>query len=104
MKEVTNSPQKTFLTVSYSFLIDNSNDFLQSESLTQEQEGGKQLHRLIYFNCLIIIEYIQAFILFDRDEDGLINPKELSLLIRSLECNPTDQEIQQLVDQIVEEG
>ncbi len=53
---------------------------------------------------MIIIEYIQAFILFDRDEDGLINPKELSLLIRSLECNPTDQEIQQLVDQIVEEG
>ncbi len=50
------------------------------------------------------IEYTQAFTLFDRDEDGLINPKELSLLIRSLECNPTDHEIQQLIDQIVAEG
>ncbi len=51
-----------------------------------------------------VIEYKQAFILFDRDEDGLINAKELSLLIRSLECNPSDNEIQQLIDYIVDEG
>ncbi len=53
---------------------------------------------------LIVIEYAQAFTLFDRDEDGLINPKELSILIRSLESNPTDNEIQQLIDNIVDEG
>ncbi len=53
---------------------------------------------------LNVIEYAQAFTLFDRDEDGLINPKELSILIRSLEHNPSDNEIQQLIDQIADTG
>jgi len=53
---------------------------------------------------MICIEYTQVFTLFDRDEDGLINSKELSILIRSLECNPTDNEIQQLIINIVDEG
>jgi calmodulin len=53
---------------------------------------------------MIFIEYRQAFTLFDRDEDGLINAKELSLLIRSLERNPSDNEIQYLIDHIVAEG
>lgn len=47
-------------------------------------------------------ECLQAFALFDRDEDGLITAKDLSLLIRSLEKNPTDNEIQQLVDNIID--
>jgi Ca2+-binding EF-hand superfamily protein len=50
------------------------------------------------------VEYTQAFILFDRDEDGLITSKDLSLLIRSLEQNPTDNQIQQLVDNIIDAG
>ena len=50
------------------------------------------------------LEYTEAFRLFDRDEDSFINAKELSLLIRSLERNPSDNEIQQLIDQIVDKG
>lgn len=50
------------------------------------------------------LEYTEAFRLFDRDEDSFINAKELSLLIRSLERNPSDHEIQQLIDQIVDKG
>jgi Ca2+-binding EF-hand superfamily protein len=50
------------------------------------------------------LEYSEAFRLFDRDEDSFINAKELSLLIRSLERNPSDNEIQQLIDQIVDKG
>jgi calmodulin len=53
---------------------------------------------------LIVIEYAQAFTLFDRDEDGFINSKELSILIRSLEHNPSDHEIQHLFDQFVDPG
>ncbi len=53
---------------------------------------------------MICIEYSQVFTLFDRDEDGLINSKELSILIRSLERNPTDNEIQQLIINILDEG
>ena len=49
-------------------------------------------------------EYTEAFRLFDRDEDNFINAKELSLLIRSLERNPSDNEIQQMIDQIVDKG
>ncbi|CAF1084584.1 unnamed protein product [Rotaria sp. Silwood1] len=61
---------------------------LKGEPLTNDQE----------------LEYKQAFNLYDRDEDGLINSKELSYLIRSLECNPTDNEIQYLIDHIIDEG
>ena len=53
---------------------------------------------------MIVLEFKEAFSLFDRDEDGLINPKELILLIRSLERNSSDQEIQLLIDQIVDTG
>jgi Ca2+-binding EF-hand superfamily protein len=53
---------------------------------------------------LFVIEYAQAFTLFDRDEDGFINSKELSILIRSLEHNPSDNEIQHLIDQFVDTG
>ncbi|UJR31695.1 hypothetical protein I4U23_019176 [Adineta vaga] len=61
--------------------------YLPRERLTNEEE----------------FEYTQAFILFDRDEDGLINAKELSILIRSLEQNPTDNQIQQLIENIIDE-
>ncbi|CAF3295890.1 unnamed protein product [Rotaria socialis] len=61
---------------------------LKGKTLTEEQQ----------------LEYKQAYSLFDRDEDGLINPKELSYLIRSLECNPSDNEIQSLIDRVVDEG
>lgn len=50
------------------------------------------------------IEYTQAFSLFDRDEDGFINAKDLSILIRSLEQNPTDNQIQQLIENIIDDG
>ncbi|CAF1075951.1 unnamed protein product [Adineta ricciae] len=50
-----------------------------------------------------VFEYTQAFILFDRDEDDYINAKDLSILIRSLEQNPTDDQIQQLIENIVDE-
>ncbi|CAF0738530.1 unnamed protein product [Adineta steineri] len=48
------------------------------------------------------IEYKQAFFISDHDKDGLINSKELSKLIRSLERNPSDNEIQQLIENIVD--
>lgn len=78
--------------------------FIQDGTLTQEQEAGKIIHLFMWYHLLNVIEYAQAFTLFDRDEDGLINPKELSILIRSLEHNPSDNEIQQLIDQIADTG
>ena len=42
--------------------------------------------------------------MFDRDNDGFISQKELSLLIRSLERNPTDNEIQHLIENLVNKG
>jgi Ca2+-binding EF-hand superfamily protein len=66
----------------------------------------------MYHRCLIntrwhvysLLEYSEAFDLFDRDKDHFINAKELSLLIRSLEFNPTAREIQQLIDDFVDKG
>jgi Ca2+-binding EF-hand superfamily protein len=78
--------------------------FIKGKPLTHEEEFGKKLYLFTYRIQMIFIEYRQAFTLFDHDEDGLINPKELSILIRSLELNPTDNEIQELIDYIVQEG
>ena len=51
-----------------------------------------------------MIEYQRAFALFDHDQDGLMTSKELSLLIRSLEYNPTDNEIQYLINHSIDKS
>ncbi len=40
-----------------------------------------------------IAEYKEAFSLFDKDGDGVIDIKYLGMLVRSLNRNPTEEEI-----------
>jgi Ca2+-binding EF-hand superfamily protein len=48
-------------------------------------------------------EYTQAFQVFDKDGDGFINRQELKTILRSLGQNPTDDDIEQLM-QTVDNG
>lgn len=51
-----------------------------------------------------IADFKEAFSLFDKDGDGIINISDLPLLIRSLNQNPTNAEIQEMIAEIDTEG
>ena len=61
---------------------------LQQQELTQEQ----------------IMEFKEAFCLFDKDGDGCITADELATVIRSLDQNPTEQELQDMINEIDSDG
>ncbi|CAH2046687.1 unnamed protein product, partial [Thlaspi arvense] len=60
----------------------------ETQELTQEQ----------------IMEFKEAFCLFDKDGDGCITADELATVIRSLDQNPTEQEIQDMINEIDSDG
>lgn len=47
-----------------------------------------------------IAEYKEAFSLFDKDGDGIIDIKNLALLVRSLDKNPTEQELEEMASEV----
>ncbi|KAL1199982.1 Calmodulin-like protein 8 [Cardamine amara subsp. amara] len=51
-----------------------------------------------------IIEFKEAFCLFDKDGDGCITVEELASVIRSLDKNPTEQELQDIITEIESDG
>ena len=56
--------------------------FLQADQLTEEQ----------------IAEYKEAFSLFDKSGDGTITTKDLGTVIRALGKNPTEAELQDIIN------
>ena len=46
----------------------------------------------------------ECFSLFDKDGDGSIAAKEVGPVLRSLGCNPSEDEISLLVEEIDAEG
>ena len=51
-----------------------------------------------------IKEYQTAFSLFDEDGDGTITTKELGTIMRQLGMNPSEAELQEMVDEVDEDG
>lgn len=52
----------------------------------------------------VSIEFKEAFKLFDKDGDGTITTKELGTVMRSLGQNPTEAELQDMVNEVDEDG
>ena len=57
--------------------------------------------RNIFFQFL---EYKDAFSLFDRDENGIITTRELGSIMRSLGFNPTEEELQTMINEVDYDG
>lgn len=56
--------------------------------------------KLFYF----FVEYKDAFCLFDRDSNGIITTRELGSVMRSLGFNPTDHELQVMINSVDYDG
>ncbi|XP_071164327.1 uncharacterized protein [Mytilus edulis] len=63
-------------------------------------------HQLLFFSQLSQIqedkvrEYREAFNLYDKDHDGVISTHKLGVILRSLGHNPTELEIQEMIDEV----
>ena len=47
-----------------------------------------------------VAEFKEVFSLFDRDQDGSITSKELETVMRSLGQNPTEAELQDMINEV----
>ena len=53
---------------------------------------------------MIVSEFKEAFSLFDKDGDGTITTKELGTVMRSLGQNPTEAELQDMINEVDADG
>ncbi|KAL2463754.1 Calmodulin-like protein 11 [Forsythia ovata] len=51
-----------------------------------------------------IVEFKEAFSLFDKDGDGCITIEELATVIRSLDQNPTEEELEDIINEVDSDG
>ncbi|XP_010027196.2 calmodulin-like protein 8 [Eucalyptus grandis] len=51
-----------------------------------------------------IDEFQEAFCLLDKDGDGCITMKELATAIKSLDQNPTEEELQSMINEVNSDG
>ena len=53
---------------------------------------------------MLFVEFREAFSLFDKDGDGTITTKELGTVMRSLGQNPTEEELQEMINEVDVDG
>lgn len=59
---------------------------------------------MFFLVALTISEYRDAFRFFDKDESGYITTKELGSIMRSLGQNPTEVELQEIMNTVDFDG
>ena len=62
---------------------------------------------LLMFTMLIYVVYVEfeeAFRLFDKDGDGKITAKELGIVMRGLDQNPTETELSDMINEVDTDG
>ncbi|XP_031808219.1 calmodulin-1 isoform X1 [Sarcophilus harrisii] len=86
-------------------------DALQSFRSLFAVPAGLQIAKCDYGPCWAdqlteeqIAEFKEAFSLFDKDGDGTITTKELGTVMRSLGQNPTEAELQDMINEVDADG
>jgi len=81
---------------------------MRTQSIRRKQIKKKHdhIHSLASdnFNAEQVQEYEEAFLLYDKDGSGYITTKELKSLLRCLGSNPTDFELQRIVNKVEVDG
>ncbi|XP_072042631.1 calmodulin-alpha-like [Amphiura filiformis] len=67
-------------------------------------EGRNVLRAVEHLTEEQIAEFNEAFSLFDKDDDGTITSEELGTLMRSLGQNPTEAELQDMINEVDADG
>ena len=60
--------------------------------------------RYVFSSPWLSTEYRKAFAMFDKDGDGCISTKELGVAMRALGQNPTEQELQGIINEVDIDG
>ena len=53
---------------------------------------------------VVYVEFEEAFRLFDKDGDGKITAKELGIVMRGLDQNPTETELSDMINEVDTDG
>lgn len=78
-----------------------------ADQLTEEQIAGLYLcQTYVKYSgySIMCLEFKEAFSLFDKDGDGTITTKELGTVMRSLGQNPTEAELQDMINEVDADG
>lgn len=68
-------------------------------------DRSEQFKKNSFNNCTqLLSEFKEAFSLFDKDGDGTICSKELGTVMRSLGQNPTEAELQDMINEVDADG
>ena len=55
-------------------------------------------------NEMLIAEIREIFSLFDKNSDGYVNSSELGTIVRGLNLNPSDTEVNEMVKEVDPNG
>ena len=55
-------------------------------------------------DLLFILDFKEAFAFYDKDGDGTITTKELATVMRSLGQNPTESELEDMINEADMDG
>nr|QCS27827.1 XCaMP-Gfo [synthetic construct] len=81
---------------------------IELKGIDFKEDGNILGHKLEYNTDQLteeqIAEFKEAFSLFDKDGDGTITTKELGTVLRSLGQNPTEAELQDMINEVDADG
>lgn len=64
----------------------------------------QRVYGIIVHVKLLYLEFREAFNLFDANGDGSITTKELGSIMRALNKNPTEAELQDMINEVDADG